>query len=119
MWPFKRKQNALAVLQNSNAELRQLLFLEQQHSAELLKMLANSMGNNGENIAKEKGTPTPTQAKVLAMLNEQDSITNAYLCSKLGYRQRQVGNGLLLRMIKKNLLQKIGSGKNTSYKLAD
>jgi len=119
MWPFKRKQNALAVLQNSNSELRQLLFLEKKHSADLLQQLTKALGNGCKTVERKKGTPTPKEQEVLTLLNTTDSITTASVCSALGYAARQVACALIARMIAKGLLIKTGSGKNTSYKLAD
>jgi len=114
-----RKENALAVLTESNAELRQLLFLEKKHSADLLQQLSKALANQSQNYSQTSeampGQPTPREADVLKLLEDHKSITSKAVCDALGYKTMQVGSSMLLRMERKKLIHKIAFGKNTAY----
>jgi len=115
------KKNTLVVLEESNAELRQLLFLEKKHSADLLqqlsKALSNTQGNHSETLTKEPGRATPKEQEVLDLFEKQEKITSHDVCKALGYKCRQIGSERITKMLRKGLLKKIGSGKLSAYVL--
>jgi len=123
---FSREKNALVVLTESNAELRQLLFLEKKHSAELLQQLSKALGNAKGNVsetpvkepAKEPAWVTPREEEVLHLLKVNGKVTSASVSSALNYSCRQVGGARLAKMLRKGLIKKVGSGKLTAYRLA-
>lgn len=122
----KPKQNALVVLENSNSELRKLLFLEKQHSAELLKQLSKALQNRGGNpyqtnaeTAKEARQATPREKDILALFQTKDTISSQDVCKALGYSCRQIASKHLSNMLRKGLIAKTGTGKNTKYKLPE
>ena len=121
---FKRKQknNALALMTESNSQLRQLLFQEQKHSADLLTLLTNAMQNKGEGYTetatKVQGEPTPTELKVLALFNDVDTLSAQDITNTLGYSCRQMASKHCSNLLRKGLVVKTGSGKNVRYKKA-
>ena len=119
------KKNALVVLTESNAELRQLLFLEKKHSAELLQQLSKVLGNTKESVsetpakesAKEPVWATPREQDILNLLKEKGQVNTAIVSKALGYSCRQVGGARLAKMLRKGLIKKVGSGKLTAYEM--
>ena len=107
------------VLTESNAELRQLLFLEKAHSANLLQQLANALENQEQNHLRTSepmvAQPTPRESEVLNLFESNNSITSKTVCDALHYKTMQVGSSMLLRMERKGLVRKIAFGKNTAY----
>lgn len=112
------KKNALALLNESNSELRQLLFLEKKHSADLLQQLSKALSNTSESVTKEPGNPTQKEQEVLNMFNLQEKITSAAVCKNLNYSCRQIASERLSKMITKGLIKKVGLGKLSAYVLA-
>ena len=117
---FNRPENnALVVLEKSNSELRQLLFLANNREAKLLeqldKALDNLNSNSSQTIRETPGQPTNREADLLKVFSKHDRVTSKMACEALHYRTMQVGSAMLLRMERKKLIHKIAFGKNTAY----
>ena len=111
------KKNALVLMSESNSELRQLLFLEKKHSADLLQQLTKALGNHSETVTKEIGTPTPKQAEIIAFVKTNQKVTAAQVQEALHYKHRATASGMLSEAIKKGLIQRHNRGKLSCYSL--
>ena len=120
----KQSPNALIILEKSNEQLQQLLFLEKQHTIELLAMLKEALQNKdatvskqeAQPITKEPGEPTPREKDILKLFQTNNTVSSQELCTALGYACRQVASKHLSNMLRKGLIAKTGTGKNIRYK---
>ena len=120
-----KKKNALVVLSEENAKLMQLLFLSQQHSAELLAQLksvqtAYSALSHGSPFRKDSVTvsePTQKQQEILNLVRERKKVTALQVQEALHYRHRVSASAMLSELIKKGLLKRLNRGKLSAYVL--
>lgn len=129
-WIFGRPQNQVTVLQTTNLQLCSLLAIEQKHSSDLLQQLkalqeallnheGNGLGNHCETVTRTQMPATKREQDVLDLLQNKDSISSSDVTATFNYSFRQVACSLLLRMTKKGIIAKTGTGKNTKYKLPE